>query len=107
MTRTKFFGTFITVACMRVISSAILAFVSSDTQPMLSDSGVQRHSCYLLLQEISRLSMSISQRDQRERIDGADQLLVHQFLDSEPRKLLAVARPADSTGRHVAMPTEG
>src|SRR5580693_150006 len=33
MTRTKLFGTFITAACMRVISSAILAFVSSDTQP--------------------------------------------------------------------------
>src|SRR5580698_2177785 len=32
MTRTKFFGTFITAACMRVISSAILAFVSSDTK---------------------------------------------------------------------------
>src|SRR4051812_23430408 len=42
-----------------------------------------------------------SLRDQREAVGGADQLLVHEFLDSEIRKLLAVARPLDSTERQV------
>src|SRR5580704_14740838 len=49
----------------------------------------------------------LSLRDQREPIGGADQLPVHEFLDSKIRKLLAVARALDSTERQVRRADRG
>src|SRR5580704_19622667 len=69
---------------------------------MFGDSGVQRHSCYLQFR-VTGLTL----RDQREPIGGADQLLVHEFLDSEIRKLLAVARSLDATERQVRRADRG
>src|SRR5580698_11014246 len=52
------------------------------------------------LVELANVGMP-SSRDQREPVGGADQLLVHEFLDSKIGEFLAIAGPLDSAERQV------